>query len=306
MSNSKKGNNILDGPFPMGCRMTPWSERSYLLLSLWEIMQAFNAALFNALSKSLGAIAAAAGDPIPEAQRVALREVLVPLLDDCIALGLPTSAWSIRKMLDDLTKDPWPHEVVRALAGELQGRLVDEMRGRQFLSLNLAETVHYELHSKGWEGVFFRFPNAMTDVEEARKCLALGRYTAAVFHLMRVTEAAVLELQCFLNTKPDPKAHFGSVLQKLDHLQQRTQFKDLPDHLKPYAGFLSDVLPQLHAVKDSWRNKVSHVDDRIMIADVFTEEMALGIYGATLLLMKKLARGLPPNTAADEPGGTED
>jgi hypothetical protein len=113
---------------------------------------------------------------------------------------------------------------------------------------------------------------------------------------MRVTEAAVLELQCFLDTAPDPKAHFGSVLQKLEHLQHKTAFKDLPDHLKPYAGFLRDSLPQLHAVKNSWRNKVSHVDDRIVIVDVFTEEMASGIYDATLLLMKKLANGLPPTS----------
>jgi hypothetical protein len=53
------------------------------------------------------------------------------------------------------------------------------------------------------------------------------------------------------------------------------------------------LLPQLHAVKDSWRNKVSHVDGKIIPTDVFTEEMSAGVYEATLLLMKKLADGLP-------------
>ena len=73
----------------------------------------------------------------------------------------------------------------------------------------------------------------------------------------------------------------------------RIAFKDVPTHLKPYTSFLNDILPQLHAVEDSWRNKVSHVDGRIVIADVFTEEMASGIYNATIILMKKLAGGLP-------------
>jgi hypothetical protein len=89
-------------------------------------------------------------------------------------------------------------------------------------------------------------------------------------------------------------------LKKLGHLQQKTDFNNLPEHLKPYRGFLGEVLPQLHAVKDSWRNKVSHIDDRIIIADVFTEEMASGVYNATLLLMKKLADGLPKNDGKTE------
>lgn len=264
-------------------------------------MKPFRASVFHAISRTVETIVALpVGDPVPEAIRVSFGEMLAPLLDDCMALGLPTSTMSIRRMMDEFAKDTCQYMAIRALAGELQGRLVDEMQNRLFLSLSMGEAEHYQRPWDGWIDVLYRFPTAMTDVEEARKCLALGRYTAAIFHLMRVTEAAVLELQRFLDTKPDVKPHFGSVLQKLEHLKQKTEFKDLPDQLKPYAGFLGDVLPQLHAIKDSWRNKVSHVDDRIIIADVFTEEMAVGIYDATLRLMKKLASGLPPKTTADE------
>ena len=287
--------------------MTPCNPRAYSLWSLWDTMKPFRASVFHAISRTVETIIALpVGDPIPEAIRVSFGEMFATLHDDCIALGLTTSTMSIRRMMDEFAKDTCQYTAVRALAGELQGRLVDEMQSRLFLSLSMGEAEHYQGPLDGWIEVLCRFPNAMTDVEEARKCLALGRYTAAVFHIMRVTEAAVLELQCFLDTKPDAKAHFGSVLQKLEDLKQKTAFKNLPNHLKPYARFLGDVLPQLHAVKDSWRNKVSHVDGRIIIADVFTEEMALGIYGATLLLMKKLACGLPTNTVADEPGGMED
>jgi hypothetical protein len=61
---------------------------------------------------------------------------------------------------------------------------------------------------------------------------------------------------------------------------------------KPYAPFIQSILPQLHALKDSGRNKVSHMDGKIVPTDLFTEEMAAGVYDATLLLMKKLATGL--------------
>jgi hypothetical protein len=118
---------------------------------------------------------------------------------------------------------------------------------------------------------------------------------------MRIVERAVLELQAFLD-KPDPKAHFGSVVSKLEHLNIKTRFNDLPEQMKPYRAFLIDVLPQLHAVKDSWRNKVSHVDGLIIPRDVFTEEMATGVYSATRLLMQKLAAGMPPKKDANEMG----
>jgi len=110
---------------------------------------------------------------------------------------------------------------------------------------------------------------------------------------MRITETAVLELQAFLG-QIDQKAHFGSVVNKLEQLVQRDGFSRVPAPLQPHFHFLEQILTQLHAVKDSWRDKVSHVDARIVPADLFTEEMALGIHDATLLLMKKLAAGLPP------------
>jgi hypothetical protein len=264
-------------------------------------MEPFSAALFTALSRTLETLAGLPDDssPVPEATRASWRESFAPFLDDCISLGLSTSATSIRKILKACSEGKCDTRTIRALAVELQGRLIDEMVGKLFFSLSMAEAEHYIRPWKGWEEIIDRFPNTVTDVEEARKCLALRRYTAAVFHLMRVTEAGVLDLQCFLDTKPDPKAHFGSVLSKLEHLHTKTRFENLPEHLKPSRQFLIDILAQLHSVKDSWRNKVSHVDDRISIADVFTEEMALGVYNATLLLMKKLASGLPKLDSAD-------
>lgn len=281
---------------------------AYSLISLWDIMHPFPASMYSALARNLATIINSSPDNpylATDACKAPAVNTLTPFVEECIAFGLTASAMSLRKMLNEYGKDECSALKIQALAIELQERLIDEMHGRKFFALSMAEAEHYTWYWKGWEEVFSRFPNAMTDVEEARKCLALGRYTAAVFHLMRVTEAAVLEFQCFLNPPPDPKAHFGSVLTKLDQLSLKTEFKNLPNHLKPYADFLKDVLPQLHAVKASWRNKVSHIDDRIIIADVFTEEMALGIYDATLLLMKKLANGLPPKATADEPGSTE-
>ena len=263
-------------------------------------MKRFSPALFAALTRNLETLARTLRDdsgPLHE-DLISNVEAIAPFQQECVELGLTASAVSIRRLLQAYSEKPCQEGTIRALSIEVQGRLIDEMLERLFFSLDISEAKHYLFHWEGWEEVLAEFPSTMTDVEEARKCLALGRYTAAVFHLMRVTEAVVLRLQCFLD-KPDPKAHFGSVLDKLEKLHTKTRFEELPEHLKPHRQFLIDILAQLHAVKDSWRNKVSHVDDRIIVADVFTEEMALGIYSATLLLMKKLAKGL--GKIADSP-----
>lgn len=208
------------------------------------------------------------------------------------ALRLPYSARSAARLITSFAgKAGDLGERVRDLAL----RMKDELEESVFLRIGTEQTQLYTDPCKGWGPVVDRFGCAL-DIEEAGKCFALERFTSSVFHLMRVTEHAVLELQCFLD-KPDPKAHFGSVLARLDNLQNKTGFKDLPRHLQPYREFLGAILPQLHAVKNSWRNKVSHVGGKIVPTDGFTPEMALDVYNATFSLMKNLATGLPRNTS---------
>ena len=119
---------------------------------------------------------------------------------------------------------------------------------------------------------------------------------AAVFHRNESGRTRLLEFQVFLD-KTDPKAHFGSVLKKLEHIVQKQTYDQLPPHLKGHRTFLEGILAQLYAVKDAWRDKVSHVDF-LVPTDTFTEEIAVGVHDAALLLMKKLADGLPANTTS--------
>lgn len=224
-----------------------------------------------------------------------IKKTVAILREECIELGLDLSVAQIDRITECDSRAS--KDLLVALFNDLSNRIEDELKAAVFLKLDSVDRLKYLHPLEHWEDVLQRFEPIAFDAEEAGKALALERYTACVFHLMRVTECAVLELQRFLD-KPDPKAHFGSVLSKLEHLHTKTKFEDLPERLKPYRQFLIDILPQLHAVKDSWRNKVSHVDGKIVPIDVFTREMALGVYDATLLLMKKLANGLP---APDSP-----
>ena len=58
----------------------------------------------------------------------------------------------------------------------------------------------------GWESVRNQFPSANTEIEEASKCFALDRYTAVVFHLMRIMEIGLRSLSSTLKDPSlDPK-----------------------------------------------------------------------------------------------------
>ena len=181
----------------------------------------------------------------------------------------------------------------REAAGQvvaLQSCWEAELRSVEFWG-TLAHADFYRNPTAGWEQVVDRF-KCGDDVEEGRKCIALGRYTASVFHLMRVVEAGVLAFQVFLNGAPDPKPHFGSIVSKLEGLVQRTQFDHLTPTMQTKLPFLRAILPQLHAVKDAWRDKVTHVDSHIIPAGHFTEEKAIEIHNASLSLMKNLTENL--------------
>jgi hypothetical protein len=264
-------------------------------------MQQFYAENFTGISSFLGAMEIAfMHEAWPESAALGSqnhKEMAMRIdyaISLCSGIGLRLSVKKLQELKADWHSgargDNWREVVSGAVAAA--GWLVrSELEEELFLHVAPVAAEYYRFPLRGWEAVSDRFL-CHFDVEEAGKCFAVGRYTASVFHLMRVTESAVLGLQIFL-AAPDVKAHFGSVLNKIEHLLQKTKFEALPTHVKQHHGFLSAVLPQLHAVKDSWRNKVSHVDGKILPSDTFTEEMAAGVYGATKLLMQKLEEGLP-------------
>lgn len=184
--------------------------------------------------------------------------------------------------------------VITQIFSDLGNRLKEEIQHPVVLIIPAETRRLYDDPTREWRVVTDRYstPQFLEDVYEAGRCLATDRFTACVFHLMRIVEAAVLDLQWILG-KEDPKAHFGSVVQKLEQLTQKARYEELPETVKPHIPFLRNILPQFHAVKDSWRNRVAHVGARILPTDGYTEESTRAVYSATLELMRKLSIEAP-------------
>jgi len=197
------------------------------LLSLWEIMKPFNAALSveliaflevlnskSSLPKNIFAIFKSTPghkrERLGEKMRTGFGEILLAGERHCIELGLTTSLFTLRRMQEAVSRRTCEFRELYLLADELRGRMADEMKGKYLFSLDLDEAEHYNNPTGGWSEVLERFPMATTDVEEMNKCFALSRYAGAVFHSVQTIECGLIELGGFIKVN-DPKSGWTAV-----------------------------------------------------------------------------------------------
>jgi hypothetical protein len=129
-------------------------------------------------------------------------------------------------------------------------------------------------------------------VEEASKCFALERYAASIFHSLHIVEACLLELGKFLGVK-DPKSGWTAVANELKRVVSK-EHKDRTDFEKKHFPFIEQVQGTVEGLKNAWRNKVSHAQDKLVLLNIdFTPEVAEEIIFAVRSFARRLATDLP-------------
>jgi hypothetical protein len=172
------------------------------------------------------------------------------------------------------------------------------MKRRSFFALSLEETKYYSQPHFGWEAIIERFPQAVMDIEEARKCFALSRYAASVFHSVQIVEAGLIDLGGFLEVT-DPISGWTAVANALKKAiakpyPQRTEFE------RANGEFIEQLQGTVEALKNAWRNKISHAHGRLSVLTAdYNPEIAVEILYATRAFMRRLAEGLPSSEKAE-------
>ena len=276
------------------------------LVSLFVIMQQFSAHLFMILSGLMEFLVGLSGpggpaaqwgkEPMREEEKTLMLKVIGSFESECVALGLTTSTTTVRKIQLLVSEPTATHGQLRLLMLELQGRLIDEMLGTVFLSLSPYEAVYYNKPRQGWEEIIDRFPRTLSDIEEARKCFALSRYAASVFHSIQIVEAGLIDLGGFIKVS-DRKSGWTAVSNELNKIMKK-RYEDLTQFEKDNRLFLEQVQGTVEALKNAWRNKISHADGKlILMTKDFSPEVAEEILFATRAFMRRLATGLPSLTS---------
>ena len=208
-------------------------------------------------------------------------------------IGLSGALVTLERMVTLFNSDNGTQAKVGKLAGEFNGRLVDESCDKVFFLMTLGESSWYNVPVRGWERSLERFPSIRDDVEEASKCFALSRYPAAVFHSVQAVEAGLIELGKFLKIS-DPKSGWTAVKSALSKTVRKER-QNMTAFEKKNFAFLEQVHGTVAALKDAWRNKISHMEGRpIVMSAEFSAEIAEEIIVASRAFMRKLADGLPP------------
>lgn len=297
------------GPVP--ALLPPWRENPYRLVTLWDVLY-FNADSFVNLMSDLEEIERALTvapqkmhDPI-ESKRMANH--FAHAIAYCGQLGLSSALKQAKRIRTRIDTGACAVSEFKGMLLEFRTRILEDCQSKVFFSITDSRIIDEFFESapndpehlvqKSADKIFdpstvARFPGIIQDTEEAARCFVCGRHSACVFHLMRVVEVGVLRVALVAGIT-DQKPSWGAILQKVEKLVFRTEYKDLPSVVQPNIAFLKDVLPRLQAVQHAWRNKVTHVEDKLIPTTAeANEEICWEVLIATRALMRKLASDVP-------------
>ena len=164
---------------------------------------------------------------------------------------------------------------------ELRTRMHDELKSRLFLYVPMEEAKYYGRTQAFGPKVDRRFPDLEADIGEAGDCIAIGKPTAAVFHLMRVMESLVQQFGAQLGVPAVSDLNWQKILDQINK-----HIKALPEsnkNEKENKAKLSAASAHLFNVKLAWRNPTMHPKS------TYTAEEASGIYDCVKRFAEHLA-----------------
>lgn len=123
------------------------------------------------------------------------------------------------------------------------------------------------------------------EIIHAAKCFTFGEFTAAAFHLMRITEAGVFALARGIGNPIDETKNWGKFFKQFDQ-QSAVDPRNRTGKWKLYSSFLDDAGANLRAVKNAWRNPTMHLEKQ------YDEEQSEQLMRAVPAFMKHLASHL--------------
>jgi hypothetical protein len=213
--------------------------------------------------------------------------LLDKLLGHCEALGMRVTAAAIRNLQHSLTMPRTQPETSRTFEGlreNAQRVLVvakTELETVRFLLVPFPKDEQYLNPLAKWDEALAKFPEITTDVEEATKCFALSRYTAAVFHFMRVMELGVQQLGNHFSVARAADKLWGDITNEIGQ-KVKALPRSTPTETAIQASFAEAAL-HLDHVRLAWRNPTMHPKQ------TYTEDEAQDVLGKVRIFMNHLA-----------------
>lgn len=265
------------------------SHPNYRLVSLWDMIQLPIGPLLEA-SRKLGTfgqmLRSQVGDNELQIHNgVVMVEAAEKFVEGCSAFELTVSAGLGGELLtllsglsiqdNYLILDSDSVRKATAIVGAINKGFPHDTKSKIALILEAKDKALWSPDDPAFgPEVEAKYPLAKEDIEEAGKCLAVGRGTACVFHLSRAMESAVQTLSTSLGI-PSPEREWGKLLSDM-----KAKIEAMP------AGDLKNRWSENHSllyhVKQAWRNDVMHPKA------TYTVEQALEVHQAMRSFMRNL------------------
>ena len=263
---------ILAGEFaPNGQIRRPWQLAGCRLLSWWD-MERFSARSFYLIGNLLGILPESVRKAAhPECYEINANESVgddtknhvsmwvMEIQKYCEEIALDLAVEHCKRFIWRLERKRTFGEISHDIE-ELKNRIFDEMKGQLFLFVPRLQAEFYEPLDGFGAKISSAFPSIWCDVREAYTCYALDRPTAAVFHLMRVLEVALVSFGTVFGFSFS-HTNWGPAIEQLETkirgMGNDPAWKSRPD-LKEQQEFYSQAVNYLAVTKDAWRNYTAH------------------------------------------------
>ena len=184
---------------------------------------------------------------------------------ELIHFNLPQSLKYAERMQREFSSGNYKNREFKNSVGILRERIQDELADIIFMFIPKDEAPYFQNERIFGEEVAVKFPQASEDIAEAGNCLAMGRYTACIFHLMRVVEYGLRALAKDLRIKftrspstPVELREWGEIINaietKIGEIEKRKRTHKREFDLEFYHG----AGAQFRHFKNAWRNHVMH------------------------------------------------
>lgn len=270
------------------------------LLSGWEMLKVKAAAFTEVMvslgvvkgmefsTKAVGLLPSISDEPADQNFADGVKKPVEALIPALAVLDLPVTLAAAQRLKEKLLVGGIRNQELFQLSESIHLRIKDELGSRYFLSLSKSEAAEYDSDGFG-DDVHAKFPSIAFELDEASKCMALGRYTAAVFHWMRAVEAALRAVRLCLGATTPLVAqgrNWGSILNELRDMRAGKSPR------WPENDYFSGVILSIEAVMHAWRNSTMHIENK------YTREEAESIRDCVKALLQRIAsrmdeQGLP-------------
>lgn len=263
-------------------------------VTLMELLGLFNAAYIVGNARRLDLVAKELRTkwppetPVSQVDPVGIGAQVLQFCEMCEAIGVRLSVLEGRAVIGSLDRGTVQDAALKL--EHLAATFSRELSAVEFLYLPQGSADLQRLPVDVFGQAFLdRFPETGFDLGEASKCFAMGRWTAGVFHLMRVVEAVVAAWHSELVGGRIGTTRSGRLREKLwSELQSDLQraVEALPETTEAERDAMAAqraALVQLDNLRRAWRNPTMHP------GSVYSADEASNVFRATKALCAAIA-----------------